>query len=68
MPLSNTDIVSDELLTATNGVHARPGAIGSENNVSGRIGEPLPHPGPATGRRQRVRPSCAPRPAIFQAR
>ena len=40
MPLSNTDIVSDELLTATNGVHARPGAIGSENSVSGRADNP----------------------------
>ena len=35
IPLSNTDVVSEELLTATNGVHARPGAIGSENSVRG---------------------------------
>ncbi len=68
MPLSNTDIVSDELLTATNGVQARPGAIGSENRVSGNSVSRSPTRVPPPGAEKAVRPSCAPRPAIDQAR
>ncbi len=68
MPLSNTDVVSLELLTATNGAHARPGAIGSENRVSGRLVSRSPTRVPPPGAESAVRPSWAPRPPIVQAR
>jgi hypothetical protein len=56
------------LLTATNGVHARPGAIGSENSVSGNSVSRSPTRVPPPGAENAVRPSCAPRPAIDQVK
>ena len=68
MPLSNTDTRSDELGTATNGVHSSPAAAGSEYNVSGRSVSFSPTRVPPPGADNAVRPSCAPRPSIDHAR
>lgn len=67
MPLSNTDTVSEEWLVATNAPHSSPGAIGSENSVSGRSVSRSPTRVPPPGAENALRPSCAPRPAIDHA-
>ncbi len=67
MPLSNTDVRSDELVAMRNGALSRPAAAGSENMVSPRSVSFSPTRVPP-GADSEVRPSCAPRPSMFHVR
>jgi hypothetical protein len=67
IPLSKTDVRSEDVDAVTNGVHASPCAAGSEYRVSGSSVSFSPTRVPP-GADRAVRPSCAPRPSIVHAR
>ena len=57
IPLSNTEIRSDDVVVATNGVHSSPAACGSEYSVNGRSVSFSPTRVPPPGADSAVRPS-----------